>query len=150
MPVESTPAVDAPTNAWQINPSATENSLFNPGNLARVKHWPEPEPPPTRPVALIDDQQSLCHIIHFMDEESPRLEDKPIDVMGVEIWVKVGDQSPKHLGEMTMLALDTHSPYRVEFRNTQAGQSAFYSLRWVNDSGGKGPWSDLFAGVIKI
>ncbi len=83
-----------------------------------------------------------------MDEESPRLEDKPTEVASVQIWVKLGDDPPADADDWTMLALDTRSPYVARYAEAQAGQLAHYRLRWVNVSGEKGPWSRSYSAVF--
>ena len=126
----------------------SESLLASLGIPPRAKLWPEVEAPKTRPVALISSETPLCHVIHFMDEEAPRFEDKPAGVTSVEIWVKLGETPPADANELTMLALDTRSPYTAQYAKEQAGKQAHYCLRWVNVSGGKGPWSRPFSALI--
>ncbi len=132
-------------------PAATlpsENSLAGLDGSPRIRLWPAASPPQTRPVALIDCQTSLCHVIHFMDEESPRFEAKPAEVVSVEIWVNLGVLPATADADLTMLALDTRSPYVARYAAAQAGQQAHYRLRWVNGSGEKGPWSQPYSAPI--
>lgn len=114
------------------------------------KAWPAAIPPVTRPVALIDSSRSLCHEIHLVDEETPKHTGKPAGVKGVEIWVKTGSEPPAGLNEMTILALDSSSPHEVRYDASEAGQTAYYLLRWIGEDETKGPWSSLFGAGIKI
>ncbi len=133
----------------QAAPLVVDDSVADLGTSPRIRLWPAASPPQTRPVALIDCQTPLCHVIHFMDEESPRFEDKPAEVASVEIWVNIGVLPAAADDDLTMLALDTHSPYLARYAEAQAGQHAHYRLRWVNVSGEKGPWSQTFTAPIK-
>jgi hypothetical protein len=126
----------------------SESFLASLGIPPRTRLWPAVEAPQTRPVALIDSETPLRHVIHFMDEESPRFEDKPAGVTSAEIWVKLGDTPPTDIDELTMLALDTRSPYIAQYSRQHAGEQAHYRLRWVNASGERGPWSRSYSVLI--
>lgn len=114
------------------------------------KAWPPAIAPVTRPVALIDSSRSLRHMIHLVDEETPKHTGKPSGVTGVEIWVKTGSEPPMRVEEMTILALDSSSPHEVRYAASEAGQIAYYLLRWVGEDETKGPWSSLFGAMISI
>jgi len=129
-----------PAPAWS---EAGEIHLHN-------KAWPPAAAPVTRPVALIDGSRSLCHMIHLVDEETPKHTGKPAGVTGVEIWVKTGNEPPASIDEMTILALDSGSPHQVLHTPSEAGQTAYYRLRWIGQDETKGPWSTLFSADIKI
>lgn len=104
----------------------------------------------SRPLARVDTSQRLCHRIDFSDEASPTRRAKPDGVLGCEIWVKVlpqGMPSPG-AGEFDFVALDTASPYTVEFSAGQAGMAAHYMLRWMTTGGAKGPWSETVVATI--
>jgi hypothetical protein len=114
------------------------------------KAWPMAMAPVTRPVALIDNSRSLCHMIHLVDEETPKHTGKPAGVKGVEIWAKTGSEPPMRMDEMTILALDSGSPHEVGYTTSEAGQTAYYLLRWIGQDETKGPWSRLFSATITI
>lgn len=104
--------------------------------------------PTTRPVAQVDTGQRLRHAISFVDELTPTTRAKPDGVTGCEIWTKVGDPAPTGPGEVAYLALDTRTPYVVEFNGSEAGKTAYYMLRWINTRGERGPWSQTVSGTI--
>jgi hypothetical protein len=133
---------------WQDPTLNTDILVASLGCHSHTKHWPAEEPPLTRPVVQIENQRPLRHVIHFMDEDAPKFEDKPTGVRGVEIWVKLGTVPPVNPNELTLLAWDTCSPYVAQYPSKIAGESAHYQLRWVNDDGEKGPWSSTFSAII--
>jgi hypothetical protein len=49
---------------------------------------------------------------------------------------------------MHYLALDTRTPYTVEFEAADAGKTAYYMLRWISPRGETGPWSQTVTGTI--
>ena len=72
-------------------------------------------------------------------------------VMGCEIWVKVaapGDPPPTGESDLSFVALDTASPYTVEYDGADGGKTAHYMLRWVRSGDEKGPWSETISATI--
>ena len=104
--------------------------------------------PATRPVVTVDTGQRLRHVIAFADEATPTRKAKPAGVMGVEIWVKIGDPPPTDPNELTFLSVDTRTPYTAEYAGADGGKTAHYMLRWVNTRGDKGPWSETASATI--
>jgi hypothetical protein len=47
-----------------------------------------------------------------------------------------------------MLALDTATPYVIDYEGDKANQRAHYMLRWVSTRGDKGPWSETVSATI--
>jgi hypothetical protein len=95
----------------------------------------------------VDTSQRLRHTITFADETTPNTRAKPDGVRGCEIWSKVGD-APASLSELSFLALDTASPYVIDYQMSDAGKAAHYMLRWANPRGEQGPWSQTVTATI--
>ena len=105
----------------------------------------------TRPIGMVDTSQRLRHEIRFSDEATPTSRAKPAGVMGCEIWVKVaatGEAPPADPDELSFVAMDTASPYIVEYDGADGGKTAHYMLRWVKTGGEKGPWSETISATI--
>jgi len=105
----------------------------------------------TRPIGAVDTSQRLRHEIRFSDEATPTKRAKPAGVMGCEIWVKVsatGEAAPSSADELSFVAMDTASPYTVEYDGANGGKTAHYMLRWVKSGGEKGPWSETISATI--
>lgn len=101
----------------------------------------------THPVAFVSTTERFRHEIRFADAATPTKRAKPAGVMGCEIWVKIG-AAPAHASECQLLALDTASPYVVDYSAEEVGKCAYYMLRWISTSGAKGPWSETVAATI--
>ncbi len=106
------------------------------------------EIPATRPVASVDSSQRLQHTVSFSDEATPTRKAKPKGVMGVELWVKIGDPPPVGPSQLSFLAVDTRTPYVATYPGAVANEVAHYMLRWVNTRGEKGPWSETASATI--
>lgn len=106
------------------------------------------EIPATRPVVSVDTRQRLQHTVSFADEATPTRKAKPKGVMGVELWVKIGDPPPVDETQLTFLATDTRTPYVATYPGADANKVAHYMLRWVNTRGEKGPWSETASATI--
>lgn len=104
--------------------------------------------PTTRPIAMIDTSQRLRHTINFKDETTPNSKKKPDGVMGAEIWCYIGANPPADASACSFVALDTSTPYVVEYSGADANKVAHYLLRWVNTRGEKGPWSETASATI--
>jgi len=108
-------------------------------------------PPTTRPVVRVDCGQRLQHTVHFTDEATPTRKAKPAGVLGAEIWVNVaavGQPTPTDPAAFNFVALDTRTPYTLDFPAADGGKNAHYLLRWVNPGGEQGPWSETASVTI--
>ncbi len=139
---------DVAASSWLDHAFETEVEVSGYDQPPHMKAWPLMDAPTTRPVALIDERESLRHVIHFVDEETPKHAGKPAGIKGVEIWIKLGGFPPAGPEELTILALDTNTPHTVHYESAAAGQMVYYQLRWVGQDGVKGPWSELFTALI--
>ena len=99
-------------------------------------------------MATIDTSQRLRHTINFVDELTPTSRAKPDGAQGCEIWMKVGEPAPAGPKDVHYLALDTRTPYIVDFDAADAGKTAFYMLRWTSTRAEPGPWSATVSGTI--
>lgn len=71
--------------------------------------------------------------------------------MGAEVWVNVaapGAPLTTDPATFQFVALDTRSPYVLDFDAANGGKNAHYLLRWVNPKGEKGPWSETATATI--
>jgi hypothetical protein len=105
-------------------------------------------PPTTKPIATVDTSQRLQHTINFVDELTPTSRAKPDGVQGCEIWMKVGDPAPNGPNDVRYLALDTRTPYTVQFDAADGGKKAYYMLRWMSTRAETGPWSATLSATI--
>ena len=132
----------------QSSPTVTDAQRQALGITVRATTRTATGAPTSRPVATIDTSQRLRHTINFSDEMTPTSRAKPDGVQGCEIWMKVGDPAPAGPNDVHYLALDTRTPYTVEFEASDASKAAHYMLRWINTRGETGPWSHTVSATI--
>jgi len=107
--------------------------------------------PTTRPVVTIDARHRLQHTIAFADETTPARVAKPAGVVGAEIWLAVtppGAAPPSDPGAFRFVALDTRTPYTLNFDGADGGNLAHYLLRWATPRAAPGPWSQTATATI--
>ncbi|HYX29253.1 MAG TPA: hypothetical protein VE863_11865 [Pyrinomonadaceae bacterium] len=132
----------------QSSPAVTDAERQSLGITVRSATRAAVGAPTSKPVATIDTSQRLQHTINFVDELTPTSRAKPDGVRGCEIWMKVGDPAPAGPNDVHYLALDTRTPYTVNFDASDAGKTACYMLRWMSTRGDTGPWSATVSGTI--
>jgi hypothetical protein len=135
-------------NIIQSSPQVTDTQRQSLGLNVRSTTRTAAGAPTSKPVATIDTSQRLRHTINFVDELSPTRRAKPDGAQGCEIWIKVGDPAPAGPKDVHYLALDTRTPYTVEFDASDAGKTAYYMLRWISTRAEPGPWSATVSGTI--
>lgn len=101
--------------------------------------------PSTKPIAQVDTSRRLEHTISFTDEDGSA--GKPSGVRGCQIWFKIGDPAIDP-SELSYMATDTASPYTYNFNGENAGKNVYYWLRWENNRGEVGAWSDVVMATI--
>ena len=107
-----------------------------------------PPVPSTRPVAKVDNRESLVHKIHFFDESTPEKRRKPFKVQGCEIWHKIDGLPPEKKSELKYIRTYTRTPCIIEYKEENAGKMVHYWLRWVNSRNEHGPWSETVSATI--
>ena len=135
-------------NIMQSSPQVTDAQRQSLGLNVRSTTRTAAGAPTSRPVATIDTSQRLRHTINFVDELTPTSRAKPDGAQGCEIWMKVGDPAPAGPKDVHYLALDTRTPYTVEFEASDGGKTAYYMLRWLSTRAEPGPWSATVSGTI--
>jgi hypothetical protein len=87
------------------------------------------------------------HVLVVRDSEL-KTRGKPPHVSGFEIWHKVGDPAPQAETDWRFVRQATRSPYRVNYHKEDAGQRAYYRVRWMNTRNEPGPWSETVNAII--
>ncbi len=135
-------------NQLQVNPQMTDAMRQGLGITVSKSTASSLGEPTTRPIPRVELKGRYQLEIHFVDETTPTRKAKPSGVMGSEIWLKIGDPPPTDPQELTFVALDTATPYVMEFKGEDVGKTAYFMLRWVNRKGESGPWSQTVSMMI--
>jgi hypothetical protein len=103
--------------------------------------------PATIPSASVILPSPAVVEIHFRDAGSDH-KAKPAGVHGVEIiWAILGNP-PENWEELAHSSFNTHSPLVLTFERDQRGKALYFAMRWEDNHGGKGRWSDIQSTVI--
>jgi len=135
-------------NIVQSNPVVTGEQKVLMGLTVRKETRTAVPVPSSRPMASVDNNNRLEHIINFFDEMTRTSKAKPFGVRGCEIWCKIGDVPPKDETELHYLATDSSTPYHSHFSGADGGKTVYYWLRWVNTRNETGPWSETISVTI--
>jgi hypothetical protein len=114
---------------------------------------PDDEPtaegePGTMPVVdLIDTAIILRIILHYKDMYG-KSRRKPAGVHGVEIVWAILDTPPTSTSDLIHSEFSTRSPHTFIFDENQRGKTVWFRLRWENNRGQKGPWSELSSAIV--
>jgi hypothetical protein len=99
-------------------------------------------PPTTAPICTIECGNRPQHVLRFVDSATPTRKAKPAGVLGVEIWNKVGTTPPTGENDRRFVAVDTNTPYVMNFDSADGGKTNYVWMRWVSPTGERGPWSE--------
>jgi hypothetical protein len=85
--------------------------------------------------------------INFRDKNS-KTKGKPAGMHGVEIRWAILDTPPATIEELLHSGFDTRTPFVINFDENQRGKAVYFCLGWENNTGEKGPWSEIIKAII--
>jgi hypothetical protein len=85
--------------------------------------------------------------IHFREQGSEG-KAKPYGYDGAVIFWATRDTPPATPEELTKSELATRTPHTLIFDETLRGKTVYIALRWQNEKGQKGPWSDVKTALV--
>ncbi|MDR1563303.1 MAG: hypothetical protein LBS54_09565 [Dysgonamonadaceae bacterium] len=85
-------------------------------------------------------------IIEFSGSEIARA--KPEGQSSMEFVYIVAKEQPTEITHLTNTCFCTHTPLNIEFLESDRGKIIYFSARWVNTRGEKGPWSPIYSPII--
>ncbi|MDR3235698.1 MAG: hypothetical protein LBT48_03095, partial [Prevotellaceae bacterium] len=100
----------------------------------------------TMPFFEIDSSVIRRLIIHFFDQDTKKA--KPAGVHGAEIRWAIRDEPVVDVEDLTNSSFDTRTPFTLEFKGHERGQTVYFCLCWENTTGEKGPWSEIVGAII--
>jgi hypothetical protein len=109
-------------------------------------HSPVP-PPSTYPDMAIDSSVIRRLSVHYHDHGSNR-RGKPAGVQGAIVRWGILENVPNGVEELPHSALDTRSPYTLDFEDKQRGSKVYFCLAWQNNKGEQGPWSEIECAIV--
>lgn len=130
------------------SPLVSNQDLINMGLPERSdsKHIHYP-PPTTRIVAKVCPTGPGTLEIHYNDQTKKGIA-KPFGVHGAELVSRISEVPVTSHDELTSSKFDTHTPFHLTFPDEQRGKTIYFSLRWENSTGEKGPWNEIQSTII--
>ncbi|MDR3133992.1 MAG: hypothetical protein LBU42_08255 [Prevotellaceae bacterium] len=126
------------------NPLVTNSDLIAMGLPERSSGGGGKHPVPTSTVVV--DKVVLPSPgvvdIHFRDSGSDK-KAKPFGVHGAELVFAVSDTPITDHNDLLNSRIDTSTPFHLTFSDSQRGKTCYFSLRWENTTGEKGPWNTI-------
>lgn len=102
----------------------------------------------TIPIAVVDTSQRLRHTLSWVEASTPDNKRRPRGVQGAAIYRKLDGPPPTDENDCTFLALDSDSPYTVEYAGEDVGKMAHYMFRWQMRDGSFGAWGETVSGTV--
>jgi hypothetical protein len=131
------------------NPLVTNNDLVRmalPERSSGSGHMPIPVPLTVPDTKTLTPSPGVIEV-QFYDPLTLR-RGKPHGVHGVEIVWAILDTPPVNWSELIHSAIDTKTPFRLSFEGEDRGRRLYFALRWENQVGDKGPWSEITSVII--
>jgi hypothetical protein len=114
--------------------------------VRKTTHTPVPVPT-SYPEIRVDTATIRCLTVHFRDAGSASAA-KPHGVHGAEICWAMLDSPPADIENLTNSSFDTHTPFTLQFKESERGKTVYLCLCWENTRGEKGPWSEIVSAII--
>ncbi|MFZ1701491.1 MAG: hypothetical protein WBO10_14310 [Pyrinomonadaceae bacterium] len=102
----------------------------------------------TIPIATVDTSQRLRHTISWVEATTPENKRRPRGVQGAAIYRKLDGALPTDVNDCVFIALDTNSPYTVDYDGEDAGKMAHYMIRWQLRDGTFGALGETVSATI--
>jgi hypothetical protein len=129
------------------NPVITEADRTRLGITVRdvdPTNIPVPGTRPNLDIRVIDFRRLEIQF-HDMDSESKA---KPYGVNGAVINYALLDTPPDSTDALAHSVLATRTPHILEFTEAERGKTVYIAMRWQNEKGQKGPWSEIESAIV--
>jgi hypothetical protein len=133
------------TGWLKSNPLVTDEDLVYMGLPRRSSGSRKPSALPLSWPVGFADTSTLRHItIAFGDSSAPHKKARPSGVHGAEIrWTVFDAPQVARLEDLVYSSFDTHTPFRLDFKEEERGKVFCFTMRWENTRGGKGPFGPI-------
>jgi hypothetical protein len=129
------------------NPQANDEDKIKMG-LPLHNKKPSPIPPPnTRPNAHVD-LSIIRHVTVIVYEQGKKRHGKPYGIHGWNFRWEILNAPPQSINELRNAEFVTKLQHTLTFDENQRGKIIYFCVRWENNNGEKGPWSEIYSTVI--
>jgi hypothetical protein len=136
------------TGFLKSNPLVTDEDLVSMGLPKRSTGGKTPPTPPTEMVEATTDTSKPGIVGINFRSKNEKGTAKPQHVRGAEIVHAILDSPPADWAQLIHSTFDTRTPAQLVFSGEQRGKTVYFALRWENNIGEKGPWSDIYSAII--
>ncbi|MDR2040848.1 MAG: hypothetical protein LBP98_00830, partial [Tannerella sp.] len=132
----------------RYNENVTDEDRVNLGITVPDTTPTTPREPETMPVVTLIDSSVIMRLtLHYKDSMSMSRA-KPHGVHGIEIRWAILDGAPVTTADLVNSEFGTRASHTFIFEENQRGKTVWFRLRWENNRGQKGPWSELYSAII--
>jgi len=109
---------------------------------------PTPQHAPSK-IPEIETDTSVIRRLRFrMRDFGSKSWAKPEHVHGMDFrWAALAER-PSHVDELKNIVNATANPIVLDFDEADRGKRVYFAVRWVNNTGHGGPWSDIESAII--
>jgi hypothetical protein len=130
------------------SPLVSDDDLVTLGLPPRHKGGNKPAPVAhTYPWGRVSATRLRCVSIEYGNTETGR-KGKPKGQHGVECRWGMSDTPVVDVADLHNSAFDTRTPIELEFEGHERGKTIYFSLRWENTRGEKGPFGPIISAMI--
>ena len=130
------------------NMNVTDADLVTMGLPARSEHKHTPVPAPTsRPAIKVNPDGVRRLKVLFHDNYTLKTA-KPHGVVGAVLRWVISPTPPANISDLTNSALDTKTPYLLNFEEDQRGKTVYLAAAWQNTKGELGSWSEIVNAIV--
>jgi hypothetical protein len=125
----------------KANPGIEDADIVSLGLKPRDRTPTRATVPDAAPIGAIVRHARLTHVLRIRNAETPDSVAKPRGVVGCEVWRWIGPAAPPDIADYTYLGTAYKSRFEARAKSEDAGQTAWYRLRWITTRGETGTWS---------
>jgi len=129
------------------NPSVLDEDRENMGLTVRKTTRTKLTDPVTVPSGSVETPYAATVRINFRDKNGIH-KSKPPGIHGCDVCWAILESPPEDWSQLTHSSFHTTTPVDLTFTGYERGQTLYFALRWENNRGQKGHWSEIQSAVI--
>lgn len=104
--------------------------------------------PTSHPVIAVDFSKRREHRISATDSLTPFSKAKPSGATGFALWRKMSADQPADVSTMEFIGVISSGSHRLEFEESQIGQTAWYVGCWQTATGKRSPFGSFESATV--
>jgi hypothetical protein len=132
---------------FETNPHVTDKERREMGILNPFRKRRLVPPPELHPGFLVGTSIIRSLTVHFFDQET-LLSNRPHGSVGAEMQWAILDNPPASEEDLIHINFKKHTPFVLQFTESERGKTAYLRLRWKGNTDGYSPWSEIVTAII--